>query len=280
MTSTDTFINKTRHVLFNTTGPRYDLIMPAFGPLANSLVKLADLQPGERVLDLGTGTGAVAFPAGQTAKQVSGIDYAPTMLWRGRQHAIQTKAAHISFYQGDMHRLPHADATFQVALASFGLNGIDPSQVFSQVWRVLQSGGRLLFQEWGDVDEASKLIKQTIQAHSVEQAEGLLANLRRLSETPRAWDQVNGPGAIAEMLRESGFRWVKTIVEHEAIPLEPVTFFLYKTAWTPYQAELEAMSSTARAAVKAEVIDKLSSWTEANGHFIWKPELHRVIAWK
>ena len=55
------FIDKTRRALFNTTALRYDrLILPAFGPLARRLVELAALKPAEPVLDLETGTGAVA----------------------------------------------------------------------------------------------------------------------------------------------------------------------------------------------------------------------------
>jgi ubiquinone/menaquinone biosynthesis C-methylase UbiE len=276
----DSTLYETRYALFNTTGPRYDLVMPVFGPLAENLVKLADLQPQEKVLDLGTGTGAAVFPAGRFAHRVAGIDYAPTMLAGAMKIAQETQLKNVVFCQGDMHRLPHAVNCFEVALASFGLNGIDATQVFPEVWRVLKHGGRLVFQEWGEIDDASKLVTQTVQAHKVNQAKGFLADLRRLGQKQRAWDKLGGPEAIADLLQQVGFSRVKTIIERETISLEPLTFYRYKTAWTPYQTELAAMSPAARQTVETEALEALRSWTESNGRFLWKPELMRMIAWK
>jgi ubiquinone/menaquinone biosynthesis C-methylase UbiE len=276
----DPTLYETRYALFNSTGPRYDLIMPVFGPLAENLVKLADLQPQEKVLDLGTGTGAAVFPAGRIAQQVVGIDYAPTMLAGATKMVRAAREDHVTFCQGDMHRLPQPDNYFAVALASFGLNGIDPNRVFPEVRRVMKQGGRLVFQEWGEVDDASQLVKQTVQAHKIDRAEGFLAELRCLGQKQRAWDKLGGPEAIADLLQKVGFSRVKTIIEREAIPLEPLTFYRYKTAWTPYQTELAAMSPPARQTVETEALEALRSWTESNGRFIWKPELMRMIAWK
>ena len=276
----NSILDQTRYALFNTTGPRYDMITPVFGPLAKSLVKLAALKPEEHVLDLGTGTGAAVFPAGRFAHRVAGIDYAPTMLAGAMKIAQEAQLKNVVFCQGDMHRLPHAVNCFEVALASFGLNGIDATRVFPEVWRVLKHGGRLVFQEWGEVDDASKLVKQTVQAHKVNQAEGFLADLRRLGERKRAWDKLGGPEAIADLLQQVGFSQVRTAIEREAIPLEPLTFYRYKTAWTPYQTELAAMSPPARKTVETTVVETLRSWTESNGRFIWQPELVRMIAWK
>jgi ubiquinone/menaquinone biosynthesis C-methylase UbiE len=280
MTTNNSPLAQTRFALFNTTGPRYDMIMPVFGPLAESLVKLAVLTPEEHILDLGTGTGAAVFPAGRSAHRVAGIDYAPTMLAGAMKIAQEAQLNNVVFCQGDMHRLPHAANSFEVALASFGLNGIDATRVFPEVWRVLKHGGRLVFQEWGEVDDASKLVKQTVQTHKVDQAEGFLAELRRLGEKQRAWDKLGGPEAVAELLQKVGFSRVRTAIEREAISLEPLTFYRYKTAWTPYQTELAAMSPLARKAVETTVVETLHRWTESNGHFIWQPELVRMIAWK
>ena len=280
MTSHDPTLYQTRYALFNTTGPNYDLIMPVFGPLAENLVRLADLQLQEKVLDLGTGTGAAVFPAGRTAQQVVGLDYAPTMLAGAMTTVRAAQENHVTFCQGDMHRLPQPDDYFEVVIASFGLNGIDPVRVFPQIRRVLKNGGRLVFQEWGEVDDASQLVKQTVQAHKIDQAEGFLADLRCLGQTQRAWDMLDGPEAIADLLQQVGFSRVETIVEREAIPLEPLTFYRYKTAWTPYQTELAAMSPAARKTVEAEAINGLSAWTDASGRFMWQPELVRMIAWK
>jgi ubiquinone/menaquinone biosynthesis C-methylase UbiE len=254
--------------------------MPAFGPLAESLVKKAALRAEARVIDLGTGIGAAAFPAGRVARRVVGLDYAPAMLPIAQQIGRQQQAQNVIFHQGDMHRLPYRSDTFSVALASFGFNGVDPRQVFHEVRRILQPGGRLVLQEWGQVDEASRIVKETVKAHQVEQANGFLADLRLLGQTPRAWDELNDEEDIARLLRRIGFRQVDTFLEHEALPLEPLAFYRYKTAWAPYQAELAAMSPQERTAVEGQVIDHLNAWTGPDGRFIWKPELIRIIAEK
>jgi len=197
------------------------------------------------------------------------------------RHARQQEAApNITFYQGDMHRLPHAANKFEVALASFGLNGIEPARVLPEVRRVLQPGGRFIFQEWDQVDEASKLVKETVKAHKVKEASGFLANLRRLGQAPKAWDQLDGGDGVAHLLRQTGFRDVNMTIEQEAIPIEPLAFFKYKTAWAPYQAELGAMPAADRAAVESAVVEQLGKWANSDGHFIWAPKLLRIIARK
>lgn len=282
MTTDTQFITQTRRALFNATAPHYNSrILPAFGPLAQSLTKIARLKPTDRVIDLGTGTAAVALSAGPLARGVVGVDEAPAMFRYARQNVVEAQLQNqIRLYQGDMSHLPHPANHFDVALASFGFNGIDPIQVFPEIQRVLRPEGRLVFQEWASPDEASKVIKQTFKTHRVKHAEGFLADLRRLEEMPRAWDQLGGPQSIAKALRQAGFRKVETFIEREAIRLAPQTFFRFRTAWTPYQAELSAMPAPDRAALEAEIIHQLSQWLETDGQFTWQPELLRMIAWK
>ncbi|MBN1219500.1 MAG: class I SAM-dependent methyltransferase [Anaerolineae bacterium] len=279
--SNEILLNRIRLTLFDATATRYDRqIMPALGPLAQQLLDVAAPQPDDRVLDLGVATGTIALPAARLAAQVIGMDYAPTMLPFAGQNARQTNTPNIHFYQGDMHRLPHPANTFTLALSSFSFNGVKPRCVFPEVQRVLQPDGRLVFQEWGDVDEASTMVKQTIKANRVEKAVGRLANFRRLGQTPRAWDELGNAENIARFLRNVGFGEVKILRTQAAVPLTPLTFFQFRTAWAPYQAELGAMPADIRAQVEAGIMAQLTTWAKADGRFIWKPELLQMIAWK
>ena len=179
-----------------------------------------------------------------------------------------------------MQRLPFPSRTFSAALASFGFNGVDPQDAFPEALRVLQPGGRLVLQEWGPVDEASKLVKQAVKRRKIAQASGFLADLRILGATPKPWDNLGSPEQIAQQLREIGFQEVKIILDRPTIPLEPRTFYLYKTAWTPYQAELSAMPEAERLAVEQEVLEQLQPWTDDEGRFLWQPEVLQMIAWQ
>jgi ubiquinone/menaquinone biosynthesis C-methylase UbiE len=254
--------------------------MPALGPLAKRLVEVAAPQPDDQVLDLGTATGAVSLPVAQMSGHVVGMDFASAMLPLTRQNATEMQLKNVTLYQGDMHRLPHPNNRFSLALSSFSFNGINPLWVFPEVCRVLQPGGRLVFQEWGEADEAGQIVKQTIKAYRVEKAEGLLAEFRLLGETPKAWDELGDAEDIAQYLRQAGFSEVKILYTQGAIPLEPHTFYHFRTAWTPYQVELGAMPAESRTRVEGEIINQLSAWTEDDGRFVWRPELWQMIAWK
>lgn len=132
----------------------YDLLVKGilFGKeqkLRESIVDLARIQPGEKVLDVGCGTGSLAitakFKAGPSA-EIYGIDAAPEMIERARKKA--TKAGvDIDFQAGLVEAIDYPDDTFDVVLNSFmvhHLPGDLKSKAFAEMYRVLKPGGRLL----------------------------------------------------------------------------------------------------------------------------------------
>ena len=272
---------QTRYSLFNTTAPCYNrLIMPALGPLAAELLKITDPQPDDHVLDLGTATGAVAFSICQRVGRVVGVDFAPAMLPLACQNAHKIQASNITFYQGDMHHLPHPAHSFSLILSSFSFNSVDPARVLPEVRRVLQPNGRLVFQEWGEADEATKLVKTTIKRHRVEKAEGTLANFRLLGSIPKIWDELGETEDIAQFLQEVGFSEIEIFHAKAAVPLTPAAFYNFRTAWTPYQAELAAMPAETQIKVQGEILAQLNQWAKSNGYFIWQPKLLQMVGHK
>jgi ubiquinone/menaquinone biosynthesis C-methylase UbiE len=272
------FLSKTRQSLFNGTAPHYDLIMPAFGPLVQTLIDWAELQADDSVIDLGTGTGAAVLPAARRVAWAAGIDFAAAMLLYARRNTAENGLRNLLLYQGDMARIPHRSGTFSVALTSFGFNGIDPKQVLPEVSRILQPGGRLLALEWGGVDEAGDLVRSALETYRVERPAGLLADLRRLRATPRAWDKTASEEKLTRLLRRSGFQTAVVKRDQAAVPLEPLAFFRYETAWLPYQAELEAMPAEDRTAMQTTVLEQLQRRLDEEGRFVWRPELLRIRA--
>jgi demethylmenaquinone methyltransferase/2-methoxy-6-polyprenyl-1,4-benzoquinol methylase len=120
------------------------------GPARRAGVAALGLTPGERVLELGFGTGNevldLAGLVGPTGS-VAGIDVSPGMLQVAQKKVAEAKpAAAVELTVGDARRLPYPGGSFDAVYTSFTLELFpedDVTLVLAEVWRVLKPGGRL-----------------------------------------------------------------------------------------------------------------------------------------
>jgi arsenite methyltransferase len=110
-------------------------------------ITLAKLQPGETVLDLGSGGGLDCFLAarqvGPTGR-VIGVDMTPEMLARARSSAERMKVQNVEFREGFLESMPVEDASVDVIISNCVINlSPDKPQVFREMARVLKPGGRI-----------------------------------------------------------------------------------------------------------------------------------------
>lgn len=119
---------------------------------------LADLRPGETVIDLGSGGGLDCFLAAKevgTAGRVIGIDMTPEMLSKARQNADKGGYTNVDFRLGEIEHLPVADASADVIISNCVINlSPDKAQVLREAARALKPGGRL---HVSDIVETSPL---------------------------------------------------------------------------------------------------------------------------
>jgi arsenite methyltransferase len=118
----------------------------SFAGVANPF-SLGRLRPGERVLDLGSGAGTDSLVAAQMVGErgsVTGIDMTPEMLGKARGAAELMGAGNVEFVEGEIERLPFADASFDAVISNGVIDLVpDKDAVFSEIHRVLVPGGRI-----------------------------------------------------------------------------------------------------------------------------------------
>lgn len=137
--------------MFDRIADRYDRIndlmtLGRHRAWKRQLVKLVGIGPGDRVLDLCTGTGDLAVLAARAADpggHVTAVDFSPEMLERARRRHAPSPA-NIEWKRADALFLPFDDATFDAALVGFGLRNVsDLDRALRELHRVLRPGGRL-----------------------------------------------------------------------------------------------------------------------------------------
>ncbi len=125
---------------FSTSADAYAATMaPALEPVAREVIRRAVLAPGERVLDIGTGTGTAAGMARGEGRIVVGLDAA-----RGMLDIARSEIPGVEFVESDFVDMPFADDAFDVTLAAHALLFADDRQAALREWlRVTAPGGRL-----------------------------------------------------------------------------------------------------------------------------------------
>jgi arsenite methyltransferase len=108
---------------------------------------LADLRPGERILDLGSGSGTDSFIAAILvggAGRVVGVDFTVEQLGKARRIAAAAALPHVDFREARIESVPAADESMDCVISNGVINlSPDKDRVFAEAARVLRPGGRL-----------------------------------------------------------------------------------------------------------------------------------------
>ncbi|NUR69652.1 MAG: methyltransferase domain-containing protein [Hamadaea sp.] len=127
--------------LFDRLAGEYDEVVPFFATFAGQLLDWVGVRPGDRVLDLGCGRGALALEAQRRGAEVMAVDAAPGMV-----RELTTRHPEIDAQVMDAHRLDFADASFDLVVSGFVVHLLaDSVAAAAEVHRVLAPGGRFAF---------------------------------------------------------------------------------------------------------------------------------------
>lgn len=131
-------------------------------------ITLASLQPGQTVLDLGSGAGLDCFFAAKKVGEtghVIGVDMTPEMIERARSSAKRLNLENVEFRQGFLEELPVAANTVDVIISNCVINlAPDKSKVFAEAFRVLKPGGKLAVSDIVTDGPLPQPIKQSLSA--------------------------------------------------------------------------------------------------------------------
>lgn len=175
---------------------RYETTAAQLLPTASVVVQEATLRSGERVLDVGCGTGNAALLAAGEGVDVTGVDPAWRLLEVARARAA-SEGKDITFLHGEAASLPVDNASTDVALSVFGvIFAPDPGAAAAEISRALVPGGRIVLSAW--VPTGAIFEMRALAAETVRQAAGAPS-----VPEPFAWYDHD---ALSALLGPHGFR--------------------------------------------------------------------------
>jgi demethylmenaquinone methyltransferase / 2-methoxy-6-polyprenyl-1,4-benzoquinol methylase len=181
----------------------YDRVhAPRFAQAARDLVAALGITEADRVLDVGTGTGASAAEAAVHGSRVVGIDRSLGMLAVGAKRRPE-----LELVAGEAIDLPFRNGSFDIVTGNFVLAHFSKVETaLFDVVRVLKPGGRVGFTSWSDGSDAYQgawlsLVESVIPRDMLAPAYAAAAP---------GHDRFMRPEAIQETLRDAGFRRIRT----------------------------------------------------------------------
>jgi SAM-dependent methyltransferase len=143
----------------------YHVIASLIVPISERLCDAIDLRAGERVLDVATGSGNTAIAAARRLCEVTGIDYVPALLERGRVR-VAAEGLRVTFVEGDAEALPVDDDAYDIVLSTLGsMFAPNQERAARELVRACRFGGRIGLANWtldGWIGEMFRIVSRYI----------------------------------------------------------------------------------------------------------------------
>jgi ubiquinone/menaquinone biosynthesis C-methylase UbiE len=231
-------------------------------PASQRLFELADLEPGERVLDLACGTGIAARLAASavgSSGSVVGVDVSPDMIEVARSRPTPAGAA-VEWHVADAAQLPLPSDGTDCVLCQMGVMFFnDRTAALDEVRRVLRPGGRLVLNTPGAIQPPLEVLDQALVQHISPDLGGFV----------RAVFSMPDPDQLAALLTDAGFGDVEA--EVRPVPLDlptPGEFLWQYLGSTPLGVFVASASEEAKDALEADVVEQWQGFAGDDGRLV------------
>lgn len=224
------------------------------------VLRLLDVKPGERVIDVAAGTGTFSLLASRAGAEVLATDFSAGMVARLRERIAAEGLARITAEVMDGRALAVPDASFDAGASVLGLIFFpDIPKGVAELRRVLRSGGRAAIVCWGD---PGNLELMTSVLRSIQKVvPGFQPPV-----APPVWARLAGVDTLKDRMQEAGFRRVEVTTSTRFLKIEsPQAFWADFTSSVPPLAYLlQQLGPDRTAAVGREYLESLIA-TSSNG---------------
>jgi len=231
--------------------------------VTKALVEYARPLPGMTVLDLASGTGEPGISLAERVGpegSVTAVDQSAELLEIAAERARQRKLAHFTTRQADVHALPFANGSFDLAACRFGVMFFaDPTLALTELRRVLKPGARACFVAWGRFEQP---YWQTTMKIVHRYAGGPM-----LSADGADPFRFSAPGSLTAVLGASGFQEMeeKTCNLPWTWPGDAEEVFEYACSVSaPFRSMLERVAEATWPAIRAEATAAIEQYRVGN----------------
>ncbi|WP_245598805.1 class I SAM-dependent methyltransferase [Methylomicrobium lacus] len=215
-------------------------------------VERINLRPGERVLDVCSGSGGSALPAAERVGvdgHVIAADLAERLIDLARAKAEARSLQNIEFRVGDMLALGYPDDSFDAVVCVFGIFFVpDMTEAVRELWRMVKPGGRLAITTWGPnlFEPANGAFWDAIHNECPDLNRGF-----------NPWDRISEPDGLSAMLAEANVKTVDILAETGTHPLNMPDDWWKIAMGSGYRGTLEQLNTDTLERVRRTNLSRL-----------------------
>lgn len=251
---------------------KFDMWLPQIAPVGQNILERVQVNSGERVLDVASGTGEPALTlAGQCpGAEIIGTDAAPGMVRAATSKATAQGLSNLRFESMPAEALDFADASFDVVICRFGVMLFEDSQKgLEEMCRVLKPGGRFALSVWHTAEtmpfmnNMQRVLKGRIDDEILPPLDKLVS--------------IGEQAVLDPMLQEAGFG-----ERHFSVEKIYYEFPSFDAFWETVQAsqmlkiQLEALDPSHHPMIREELAGLCSEYVTAQG---FRAPHHYLLAW-